>query len=297
MIVPADWDVAALFGDALVAGVLLALMLPVVGAVTLLRGQVFLTLGVAQASAFGVALASRVHPQHEHGDGADLVSIALSTIFGVGASAAGMLASARRRAGQDVMLAWMYLAAGSGALLLLADAPHGHAAIQRVFLSSLLAAQSFHVWGAAAGLLLTLAVLAARGRRMVASALDPITARVHDGSGIGHELMVGGWAGTVCALALATSGMMFTFAMALLPTLAARRLTRSLVATMVLAPVLGAVAFLASFAVAVAADLPPAQCTVAGLALLVAAVEGLRLTRRRLNRSVGPGSRPTRWPP
>lgn len=279
-VAPADWDVAALFGDALAAGVLLALMLPVVGVVTLLRGQAFLTLGVAQASAFGVALASRVHPPHDHGgDGDDLVSIALSAVFGVGTSVALMLASARRRANQDVMIAWVYLAAGSGALLLLADAPHGHAAIQRVFLSSLLAAQTFHVWGAAAGLLLTCVVLAARGRRIVAGALDPVTARVHDGSGIGHELLVGGWAGTVCALALATSGMMFTFAMALLPVLAARRLTRSLAATMVLAPVLGGVTFLASFGVAVAADLPPAQCTVAGLALLVAAVEGLHRTR------------------
>lgn len=114
--------------------------------------------------------------------------------------------SARRRAAQNVMPAWMYLAARSGALLLLADAPHGHAAIQRVLLSSLLAAQTLHVWGAAAGLLLTIG-----------------------------------------ALALATSSLMFTFAMALLPTPAARRLTRSLVATMVLAPVLGTGTFLAAF--------------------------------------------------
>jgi ABC-type Mn2+/Zn2+ transport system permease subunit len=164
-------------------------------------------------------------------------------------------------------------------MLALADAPHGLQELQRLFLSSLLAAGPNDVWFSAAAVAVVGGWLWARPRQLLAWALEPRTAAAHGGAVFGHDLMVGVLVGAVISHAILATGLMFTFAATVLPVLAARELAGSLRGVMLLAPTIGLIGQALAFALAHRADLPPGQVAVVvfgGAALLT---RGLRLGR------------------
>ncbi len=87
--------------------------------------------------------------------------------------------------------AWIFLFGGSGAMVLLADVPHGPQAVQRLFLSSLVTIERVDdvVVSVAATLLLLLAW--PRRRRLLLWAIDPITAAAHGASLWQLDVVVG----------------------------------------------------------------------------------------------------------
>ncbi|MBX3463801.1 MAG: metal ABC transporter permease [Planctomycetes bacterium] len=275
---PGDWwPDWALFGDAIGTALLLAAVLPPLGALMLLRQQVFVTAAIGQAAGGGIALvlALGLASPHGHGDGegrwilvgAALLAAIVPAVLAL-RTAPGLGSTLEARS------ACMFLLAGAGAMLLLANDPHGAMALQRSFLSSVLAADRHDVVLAAAALVALAALLWRRSRRVLAWAIDPAAAAVH-GVPVGRYDAVGGMLfGAVVGHAITSVGLAFTFGAAVLPVLAARERCRTLRSTLLAAPVVGAVGAAAGCVLAHRFDLPPGQVAVAlwaALALLARA--------------------------
>jgi ABC-type Mn2+/Zn2+ transport system permease subunit len=164
----------------------------------------------------------------------------------------------------------MFLFAGSGAMVLLADAPHGLHEVQRLMLSSLLGASQADVLVASGLLAATAAAVLAFRRRLLLWAMDPPSAQVYGTSLVRQDLLVGAWAGGVIGFAIHATGLTFTFGCTVLPVLFVRELAGSLTVALWLAPAVGGCGYVASFVLADRLDLPPGQCCVAVLGGAVA---------------------------
>jgi ABC-type Mn2+/Zn2+ transport system permease subunit len=275
-----DWT---LFGDALATGLLLAVVLPWFGVLLVLRQQLFLAAAIGQATNAGIAAAmagaAMFAAVHVHGGEAGRWWLFASG--GLSAMLTAVLALRTLSAGHSTLearSAWVFLVGGAGAMLLLANAPHGLQELQRLFLSSLLAAAPADVWFAAGAVVVVGGWLWARPRQLLAWALEPRTAAAHGGSVLGHDLVVGVVLGIVFSQAILATGLLFTFGATVLPVLAARELAGSLRGVVLLAPTIGLLGQAAAFALAHRADLPPGQVAVVvfGGATLAARVVRLR---------------------
>lgn len=272
-----DW---ALFGDAILVGTLLAMVLPFGGALLVLRQQVFVTAAIGQAATLGFAVAlalglgSAHDLGHSHGR-AGLVGCGMAAA--VLTAIAALRALSARQSTMEARSAFVFLFAGSVAMLLLDRVPHGPQVVQRLFLSSLLTVAPSDVWLVLVGALLSLLGLRWR-RRLLLWAIDPATAEAHGGKALHHDLVVGTWLGLWLGYAIVATGLVFTFGAAVLPVLAVRSWVRSLWAALLLAPLLGAAGLVAGFVLAHRFDLPPGQVFVALLGTVAAVA---RLLPRR----------------
>ena len=266
-----------LFGDALCTGLLLAMVLPLLGIVLVLRQQMFLAAAIGQSANCGLAVAiwaglgGHAAVGHAHGE-------SLGLLVGLGFAVASAVLSLRALSlggtSPEARAVWMFLCGGSAAMLLLAEAPHGLQEVQRLMLSSLLGASPADVWIAAGLLLVSVAALQRYRRRLLLWAIDPLTAQVH-GTSVGWlDVLVGCWLGLALGFAIHATGLVFTFGTTILPVLVAREVAPSLRAVLWSAPAVGGLAYALAFWLGDRFDLPPGQCTVAvlGAAALLARV-------------------------
>lgn len=264
-----DW---ALFGDAILVGTMLAMLLPLGGALLVLRQQVFVTAAIGQAATLGfaVALALGLGSAHDLGHSHGRAGL---VVCGMAAAVLTAIAALRalsaRQSTMEARSAFVFLFAGSAAMLLLDSVPHGPQAVQRLFLSSLLTVAPSDVWLVLAGGGLSLLGLRWR-RRLLLWAIDPATSSAHGGRALHYDLVVGTWLGLWLGYAIVATGLVFTFGASVLPVLAARSWARSLRAVLLLAPLLGGAGLLLGFALAHRFDLPPGQVVVALLGALAA---------------------------
>jgi ABC-type Mn2+/Zn2+ transport system permease subunit len=280
------WPAWDLFGDALVTGLLLAIVLPWFGVLLVLRQQLFLAAAIGQAANAGIAAAmaggSAFTAVHVHGGVAGggrwwwFASGALAAML---TAVLALRALSARQSTLEARSAWVFLVGGAGAMLVLAEAPHGLQELQRLFLSSLLAAGPDDPWLASAAVLVVGGWLSARPRQLLAWALEPRTAAAHGGAVFGHDVLVGALLGLVFTHAILATGLMFTFGATVLPVLAARELASSLRSVVLLAPTIGALGQALAFAVAHRADLPPGQVAVVVFGAVALLARGLRLLR------------------
>ncbi|MCB9885205.1 MAG: metal ABC transporter permease [Planctomycetes bacterium] len=270
-----DSSTFALFFDVVLTGTLLSLLLPLLGAALLLRRELFLGAAVAQTGSLGIAawIAAGL------GDGAGSLGAGMGAAIAAGVI--GMRSGTPRGGGLQAGAAWLFLLGGSGAMLLLADAPHGMQAIEQLQLSSLLGATRGDVWVAGVGLVAVLAALLLRGRVLLLWALDPATATVHGHPVRTLDALAGATIGAALGFSIHATGLPFTFGATVLPVLAARELVGTLRGVLVMAPLLGAGAFVTAWWWADRADLPPGQCAVV---LLAGAVAVARLAARLRSR-------------
>lgn len=272
-----DW---ALFGDAILVGTLLAMVLPLGGALLVLRQQVFVTAAIGQAATLGFAVAlvlglgSAHDLGHSHGR-AGLVGCGMAAA--VLTAIAALRALSARQSTMEARSAFVFLFAGSAAMLLLDRVPHGPQVVQHLFLSSLLTVAPSDVWLVLVGAVVSLLGLRWR-RRLLLWAIDPATAEAHGSKALHHDLVVGTWLGLWLGYAIVATGLVFTFGASVLPVLAVRSWVRSLWAALLLAPLLGGAGLLAGFVLAHRFDLPPGQVFVALLGTVAAAA---RLLARR----------------
>lgn len=274
-----DW---ALFGDAILVGVLLAAVLPCLGVLLVLRQQVFVAAAIGQAANFGIAVALASGLASAHGHGHD-DSEHRTFVVGAGllAAAATAVVALRRLTARASTLeahsAWVFLGGSAGAMVLLADQPHGLQELQRLFLSSLLAVDRADVWWALGTALAVAVAMATRRRHLLGWALEPRAAAAH-GTSVGrYDLVVGCVLGVAIGHAIHATGLLFTFGATILPVLAARELATSLGAVLATAPAIGVFGQLAAFALGHRLDLPPGQLAVA----LWAATVGVAAIGRR----------------
>jgi len=269
----ASWP---LFHDAYVAGWLIAVLLAVVGVLVVARNQIFLGAAVAQTSTLGIALGmwlgsalgvEALAGDHAHG--------ALSLI-GVGFAVLAALLTARGGSGaQEAATGWLFLAAASGATLVLAASPHGLEEIKHLVSSSIIGATANDVWLFAALALISIGGVVLTRDRLLLFAIDPSMAVAVGMRASVWNAAVAAWLGLVVGLATRATGLLYTFGCLVLPPLAAASLCRESAALFWVAPLLAVASGLAGFVVANHLDLPPAQMAVALQALVVGAAWGV----------------------
>ena len=272
----------ALFGTTYTVGILAAATLAQVGVWVVAREQIFLGAAVAQASALGVAIALLAGPLLGlPGDGLEgevtptLLAVAASVLTAWGAGQpprhAGTTAEART--------GWIFLAATSVPVLLLAHRPHGLEEIERLMFSTLLAAAPFdRVWFvllAVAGAIGT----ARFGPALLLSAVDPDSAAAAGLNPARWRLLNALWLGCAVGLAIRAAGTLFTFGCLVLPALVASGVTREVRTLVWVAPAIAIAASFAGFWLAHTADWPPAHATIALLCAALPATWLLRLNR------------------
>ena len=262
-----------LFHTTYLAGGAIAVLLALLGVWVVAREQIFLGAAIAQASTLGIAILLWVAslgfaaewPWLESRVAADACAVAASM------TTAWLTAAPRPRGtgSTEARTAWIFLVAASVPMLLLAHSAHGLEEVHRLMFSTLLGAAPEELW-VFGGLALGSAIAAWRWHdRLRLLAMDPEMAAA---VGMRTRLWtrsIALWLGLAIGLSLRASGLIYTFGCLVLPTLVARNLCREVWSMLLVAPIVAALAALASFVVAHAADVPPAHAAVALLCLLV----------------------------
>ncbi len=258
---------------------LAAMALSMLGVVTAARRQVFMAAAVAQASTFGFAwfalFAGAAATQSAGSLGRDAVVIGSA----VAAALLTMLGDGRQTQGSrldgDERTAWVFIAAGAGAILVLAQAPAGMEQFRRMQASSVIGATRLDLVLFAAVLVAMVGVLVWAGRSLVLLLADPVMA-----AAIG--MRVGAWnvgiavfSGACVGLSVRSTGMLFTFGCLALPVMIAKQACGEVRSLFFVSPLFAGVSAFVGLWLSYALDLPPGQVVVALLCgLLVVAAAG-----------------------
>lgn len=272
----ASWP---LFGDAYLAGWLIAMLLGLLGVIVVARDQIFIGAAVSQAAVLGMAIGLALGAMpglHErdwiHNDWTLLVA---GAIFAVG----GALLTATRGRGREsheAVTGWVFLLGSTGSVLLLAHSPHGMEEINRLLASTLIGAtgSDAYVFGGMLAVVLV-AVLVARDRLLL-FATDPDMA-----AAVG--MRVSSWnrginiaLGLAVGLSIHVAGVIYAFGCLVLPALIAKSVGREVRTLCWTTPLIALSGSVTGFIIAHAYDLPPAQATVGLLALALGGAWGIR---------------------
>lgn len=268
-------DSWSLFGTSYAVGVLAAIALAQVGSWVVAGNQIFLGAAVAQASTLGVAVALRAAPLAGWAAlgwlRSEAVPLALAVLASVGTSWMVGRPRGPKSESAEALNGFVFLAASSLPVLLLAHSPHGLEEIQRLLFSTLLTAgrADLALFGALAAL--GAALTARAGDALLLFSVDPESATACGLRAGAWRAGMALWLGLAVGLAIRSTGTLFAFGCLVLPPLAAKGVCREVRSMAWLAPALGAGAALAGCFAGHAFDLPPAHATVALLSVLVAA--------------------------
>jgi len=273
----ASWG---LFAQPYALTIVASMMLAIVGVVTAARRQVFMAAAVAQASTFGYALAIAVTGATAASWSSDASRDAVVIGSALVASMITMLGSndpgRGGRLDGDERTAWVFIASGAGAILVLAESPVGMEHFRRIQASSVIGATTFDL-AASACLLALLALVVLRwSRPLVLLLADPVMA-----SAVGMrvrlwDVAIAVMAGLCVGLGVRSAGMLFTFGALALPVMIAKQWCGEIRSLFRASPLIaGAAAFIGLW-IAYARDLPPGQVVVALLCLALLASAVLR---------------------
>jgi ABC-type Mn2+/Zn2+ transport system permease subunit len=289
-----SWE---LFHWTYIEGWLIAFLLAVIGVAVVARDQIFIGAAVSQASTVGIALTLYVAslvPVHEHvgptgvvGDVAvdqvndwwlhsDAFQSIMAVVFSVVASILTNRASRARAESYEAITGWVFLVSASLTVLLLAHSPLGESQIQRLHSSTIIGATPIDAGVFAAFCALTISTLAVAHRRFLLFVTDPSMAAA---VGMRVGWWSGGsaiWLGLAIGLSIQSSGMLYTFGTLVLPALIAKNLCHEVQPMFLVSPSIAIVVASVGFVLANHYDFPPAQMTIALLALLLG---GVWLTR------------------
>ena len=262
-----------LFQNAYLAGWTIAVLLAAVGVAVVARGQIFLGAAVSQASTFGIAVAIALGARIG-ASGLEMADEILAAVVGVGFAVFGALLAglgALRRESGEGLTSWLFLISASGAILVVSGSPHGLEEVHRILASSLIGAVPLDLALFGTLVAATAAALATLRRPLLLVVLDPVMAEA-----VGLRVAVWNaaidlWLGLAVGLSIRVSGALYAFGCLVLPTLVARRFCRETGTLFAAAPLVALGSAVVAFVVANHLDLPPAQTTVALLALLLAA--------------------------
>lgn len=268
----ASWP---LFHTTYLAGAAIAGLLALVGVFVVARDQLFVGAAMAQASTLGIAICLWLSGTAAGAALPGLESPAVAASAAVLASVATALACVRAsrdgEAGAESRTAWIFLAAASLPVLLLAHSAHGLEEVHRLMFSTLLGATDADVARLAALGLATALALARWHAPLRLFAMDPEMAAA---VGLPVRWLARGialWLGIAVGLSIQSAGLIYTFGCLVLPALAAKNASRELGPVLWRAPLLAVAVAAVAFVVANAWDLPPAHATVTGLGAVVAA--------------------------
>lgn len=272
-----------LLRDALLESFLVGLFCPLMGVYFVLRRMIFLGVALPQVSAAGIAsafLLSSLATPHVHGTPGErtlaVVGAAVFTGFALGAL---VLLESRKVLSREAQIGTVYALSSALTVLFLALDPHGEAMMVNLLKGDVLAVTSESLRVTAGVYLILATVLVVFRRRLLLVAYDKELARI---SGVRCgllELLFYSTAGVAVSFSVTVAGPLVTFAMLVLPALAARALVRQMGLFAVIACSIGGVCSLAGFYGSYAADVPLGpSVTLAGVVAVLAA-EGVKLAK------------------
>lgn len=229
---------------ATVAALIAGTLLPLLGLWIVLQRVVFLGITLAQVAAAGVALG---------------LLLGLPPLpLGFALCLAMIVAFTRRRRGGldgDSALGAAFCAASALALLFISRSPAEMDEVEHVLHGNLIFATRAEVATITAALLAGLGVIALFSKQFLFSAFDRETAAALGLRTRGWSLLLFGVLAVVLTLSMRTTGALLTFALLILPALAALQLRVGLRGTFIAAALMGLLASLGGLLLAVTADL------------------------------------------
>ena len=278
----ASWS---LFHSTYLAGWAIALLLALVGVPVVARDQIFVGAAVAQASMLGIALGlwAGVAPVLAGCEWCQ--SESLRAGLGGAFAVAAALACARggrtgARETPEAVTGWVFLTAGSLAVLVLAHSPHGLEEVHRLMSSTIIGASHTDVAVFAVAAAITGALVVWRRPTLLLLVMDPDMAAASGVDVRTWTLATNVWLGVVVALSVRASGMIYAFACLVLPALVAKSLCREVGQMFIVAPVVSVVCAVIAFVLANHLDYPPGQLAAVILGTALVAAWGLRLRRQ-----------------
>lgn len=259
-----------LFRTPFLAGLLAAAVLSLLGAFLRLREEWLAALGLAHLAAAGGLAGMAV----------GLPVMAGSTAAGIGAASAKALFGSRGNTAYAVMI----LLGWSLTLLLAANSPLGESLAHALVDGQLYFAGARELIGLVALTLVTALTLPWLARRLLRARFFPMYERANRLPAWRWHLAFDLLAALGIALGTATMGLMAAFACAFVPAWLAFRLADSWRQTLVLAPVLGVLAYIAAFLLALGLDQPFGPVMVAVLLLEAALATGAMAVREGRSR-------------
>jgi zinc/manganese transport system permease protein len=224
-------------------GLLLAVLLPVIGAYARLRGELLASLGVAQVAAAGIGLAAFLG-----------LSVAVGPLVAI-LAAATVKALAGRQAGNDAY-AVMILAGWSAALLLAANTTRGDELARALLEGQIYFTTSVHLWSLTAIVLGSAIVGPWLSARVLVGSLFPDYFVANGIRNPRHALLFDALLATSLAVAATVVGVMGAFALVVIPPWVAFRFAPGWRSTLWISGGLGVAAYVASFALAILFDQP-----------------------------------------
>jgi len=273
----ASWS---LFAPAYALALLQAAALGLLGVAVVARDEVFLGAALAQASTLGVAMSIAVAATGVAGSVGPWLAGPGASVVAVLVSGGVALALARREGEHGETSAWLFAGCGAATMLVLSKHPQGADVVERLMLSRFVGATAADAWRALVLLALVVPAACLARRTLVLVFSDPVMAaavgiRV-DRWSRGVALAIGVGVG----LAIASSGLVYTFGCLVLPALCARRVCSSIAGVLCVAPAFGVASALVGLFLAHAADVPPGQAIVVLQAVCLGGVRAVAWVRR-----------------
>jgi ABC-type Mn2+/Zn2+ transport system permease subunit len=264
-----------LLRDALYGSLLVGAVCPLVGVYFVLRRMIFLGVALPQLSAAGIASSFLVYRtvigQHEHPEvGERVLAMIGSSVF----TLVGLLAlAAFERRGRDTIEARIgatYAVSGALTILFLAADPLGEAQMVNLLKGDLLATTGTGLAVLVGVYASVVAILFAFRKEFLLVSFDRDLALVFGKNATGWDVLLYLVSGVAISFAVMTAGPLVAFGFLVIPPLAARLVTRHMVAFSLLASAIGAAGAFGGFYCAYRFDLPlgPTQVAVVGIVLV-----------------------------
>lgn len=277
-----------LLREALMAGLLVGAVCPLVGVYFVLRRMIFLGVTLPQLSAAGIASSFLVYRtvigHHEHPEvGEHLLAMIGATAF----TLAGLVVlAAFERRGRETIEARIgatYAIAGALTILFLAADPLGEAQMVNLLRGDLLATTGTGLAVLAGVFAAVVAVLFAFRKEFLLVSFDRDLACVFGKNAMAWDLLLYLVSGITISFSVMSAGPLVTFGFLVLPPLAARLVTRRMLAFSLVSSAIGALSAFAGFYFAYRYDLPlgPSQVASASVALVLVAATAWMEQRAR----------------
>ncbi len=266
----ASWS---LFHNTYVTGWLIAVLLAVVGVLVVARDQIFIGAAVSQASMLGIAMGMWLGSSRTLAGCSWCRSDAFLSLCGGAFAVLGAVVTAgagRGRESSEAITGWVFLLAGSLAVLAVAHSPHGMEEVHRLLSSTIIGATRSDVAAFAILTLLTAAAVTANLRTLLLLVMDEEMARAVGVRVALWNRALAVWLGVAVGLSIRVSGVAYAFGCLVLPALVAKHLCRRIAAIFLAAPTIGLISAVAAFVLANYYDEPPGQIAVTLLASALA---------------------------
>jgi ABC-type Mn2+/Zn2+ transport system permease subunit len=244
---------------ALVASIAAATSLGIIGVYLIVRRVVFFGLVLANAATVGAAVAQAIGWAPE---GPSLAAAIGAALLLGGVSGSSWVSA-------EAVMGWAYAAALAATVLLLASSPGGSSDTFHLLFGNVLTVDAFHAVVLTLIATATVVCQVLFGRRFLLVTFDVEAASVAGVNTRAWTLGLHLLTGVVVATAVDHIGVLSTFALLTLPSMAALLLSRSIRSTFVIAALVGIVVSVVALAVSFVLDLPAGPTNVALLALAV----------------------------